>query len=225
MLDPSDDLLRINGLFDHCHFFKSNGFPAKSITVWFNFTSWHLSSVMFWWQTELVWNINSNAINILNSGSKKEGAQLVGIWVTFDFYRNTGMFIVLLTFSSCIPQMAFSSSSSIQTQTKWWFWNKFSICILLDLFVFFMRTQLFYTTTKCLFGFVYNSVKMKILIVEIDYRSLMMSFSKSLMAKLAIFLSCFFLKSSAIFFRVCFWIFQQRLSCHSLWVSLHLLLQ
>ena len=118
MLDASDDLLRISGSFDNCNFYKSNGFPAKSITIWFNFTSWHLSSVMFWWQAELVWNINSNAINILNSGSKKEGAQLVGIWVTFDFYRNTGMFIVLLTFSSCTPQMAFSSSSSIQSQTK-----------------------------------------------------------------------------------------------------------
>ena len=128
MWDLSDDLLPMDRLTIAIPS-SPMGFPPKSITIWFNFTSWHLSSVMFWWQTELVWNINSNAINMYWIQKPKEDNQLVSNWVTFDFYSNTGIFIVQLTFSSCIPQTAFLSSSSFLLRQKWWFWNKFFICI------------------------------------------------------------------------------------------------
>ena len=95
MLDPSDDLLRINGLFDHCHFFKSNGFPAKSITVWFNFTSWHLCSIMFWWQTELVWNIKYNAKHILNSKKRVLNLLVFGWLSTFTVILECLLFYLL----------------------------------------------------------------------------------------------------------------------------------
>ena len=113
MLDLSDDLLPMDRL---TIVIPSSPmvFPPKSITIWFNFTSWHLSSDMFWWQTELVWNINSNAKTYWIQKAKGR----IRIWVTFDFCSNTGIFIVLLTFSFCTPQTAFSSSSSFQTQTK-----------------------------------------------------------------------------------------------------------
>ena len=141
MLDPSDDLLRINGLFDHCHFFKSNGFPAKSITVWFNFTSWHLSSVMFWWQTELVWNIKYNAKHILNSKKRVLNLLVFGWLSTFTVILECLLFYLL--FPLVYHKWHFHPAPRFRLRQKWWFWNKFSICIVLDLCVFFMRTQLF----------------------------------------------------------------------------------
>ena len=41
-------------------------FSFWHLDSWSNFTSWHLSLVMFWWQTVLVWNVNPK-INISTS--------------------------------------------------------------------------------------------------------------------------------------------------------------
>ena len=35
-------------------------FSFWHLDSWSNFTSWHLSLVMFWWRTVLVWNVNLN---------------------------------------------------------------------------------------------------------------------------------------------------------------------